>query len=167
MTITKNKRQFSYLLIIISGLLLAVIITTTVVLVKKPMNHTDESFGDEPLGDISVLPSEVIISSPTSGNIETTSTFEAAAAHATDKNQESNTENNSNQENQEACKNPRIRKSWTELSNDEQSRFINAVVQMKSRPAHTNSAPNRYDEFAVIHDVYKSFAHNIVFFFIN
>lgn len=162
MTITKKKRQFSYLLIIISGLLLAVIVTTTVVLLKKPTDHADASSGDEPLVDNSAQPSAVDISSPLVEHNESTTTFEAAAAHTTDSNQETNTNQQTNT-NQEACRDPRIRKSWTELSNNEQSRFFNAVIQMKSRPAHTNAAPNRYDEFAALHDTYKSFAHNLVF----
>lgn len=132
---------------------------------KKPLNQTGDK--SEPLpvdSDTSQQPNEedsMILSSSVAAltseatrTLESiTSTFESATAKET----------GSNPENSE-CTNPRVRRSWTELNDGEKTRFLNAVNQMKRNPSKTGSSPNRYEDFTVIHDTYRSVAHSVVIY---
>lgn len=172
MNTVKKQRKLNYLLIVISGLLLAVIITTTVVLLKKPV-HQDFPEGTETLPNNTSQPAggDQMSLNPLEPPLSAVSTSNASSSISTEHNQGPTqipqTDNSQSNNNQPICSNPRVRKSWTELTNQEKSRFINAVIQMKGRPAQTHSASSRYDEFTVIHDVYKAVAHNIVYFILN
>ena len=133
MSTISNRGRWNYLLITITALLLALIITTTVVLLnkQKQINAFD------PSNNQSLNPAEPSVPSSIPSN------------------------NPVPNQNGQICSNPRIRKSWTELSNEEKSRFVNAVTQIKSKPPQTSSATNRYEDFVITHDLYKSRAHNI------
>jgi hypothetical protein len=135
MNTADNKRQSKYLIVIISGLLLAVIITASVVVSKNPPYSQPDSSFSGPSDDGTSPPRPT----PTSDAGNTTGTGTNPTP---------------------LCSSPRIRKSWTELNNEEKRKFLDAVNQMKNNPSQTGSGANRYEDFTVIHDVYKATAHN-------
>jgi hypothetical protein len=70
-----------------------------------------------------------------------------------------------------SCTNPRIRKSWRELSDVEKNTFFNAVQQLKKAPSQMGLA-GRYDDFVLLHEQVQNTAHKhvrnfIIFFFLK
>jgi hypothetical protein len=145
MTTSTKCRKINYLWILIVSLVLATIITTVIVIKGKPDSSiTGVTINAGHTFPITTQPTEFQQFDPSTG-LPTNNNVPPPDASAP-----------------LTCTNPRIRKSWKELTESERSAFLNAILQLKSKPSQTNSASNRYDDFAVIHNTYRNFAHNLV-----
>lgn len=60
------------------------------------------------------------------------------------------------------CSNPVTRKEWRQLSDQEQSAYIDAVKQIKARPEGPQSNPSQwnFDQFAKVHYDYQADNHS-------